>query len=43
MDDDIIEKEDVLRIQFLLIDILKELRLQTRLMEGDDGEAEEDG
>jgi hypothetical protein len=41
--DHVIDKEDVQRIQFLLIDILEELRKQTKLMEDDDGEAEEDG
>jgi len=42
MDEPLIDKEDLFRVQFLLLDILKELRAQTRLMEEDDGEAEED-
>ena len=37
-----IDKEDVRAIQFLLADILDELREPTRLMEDDDGEAKED-
>jgi hypothetical protein len=43
VDEPVIDKEDVQRIQFLLIDTLDELRKQTKLMEDDDGEAEADG
>jgi hypothetical protein len=43
VDEPVIDEEDVQRIQFLLIDILDELRKQTKLMEDDDGEAEADG
>lgn len=42
MDEPLSDKEDAKRIQFILLDILKELEKQTSLMEDDDGEAEED-
>jgi hypothetical protein len=42
VDEPVIDKEDVRTIQILLADILDELRDQTKLMEDDDGEAEED-
>jgi len=43
VDEPVIDKEDAQRIQFLAIDIVDELRQQTRLMEDDDDGKAEDG